>query len=196
MKNMKNRNSNIISSISAKEILRFLGIGGVLAAAIVAPNAIQVFRFLLRDKNYVSWKKFNQSLAKQYIDRLEKRKLIKKKSKDNQIIFGLTKKGKNEFLKHGIDKIKLKENLRWDHKWRVVIFDISEPKKKARDALRDKFKKLGMYQLQKSVFVHPFDCKKEIDMVSDFFGVGNDVLYLEAEIHDIGKKLKRIFNLP
>lgn len=192
---MENRNSNIILSISAKEILRFLGIGGVLAAAIVAPNAIQVFRFLLRDKNYVSWKKFNQSLAKQYIDRLEKRKLIKRKSKDNQIIFGLTKRGKNEFLKYGIDKIKLKENLRWDHKWRVVIFDISEPKKKARDALRDKFKKLGMYQLQKSVFVHPFDCKKEIDMVSDFFGVGNDVLYLEAEIHDIGKKLKRIFNL-
>jgi hypothetical protein len=193
---MRNKDSNVIFSISAKEILKFLGMGGVLAAALVAPNAIQVFRFLLKDKNYVSWKKFNQSLARQYIDRLEKRKLIKRKSKDNQIIFGLTKKGENEFLKHGIDKIRLKENLKWDHKWRVVIFDISEPKKKARDALRDKFKKLGMFQLQKSVFVYPFDCKEEIDMVSDFFGVGNDILYLEAEIHDIGKKLKRIFGLP
>ncbi|SRR3989339_316607 len=187
-----NKNSDIFST---KNILKFLGMGGVLLAAIAAPNAVSAFSFLLKDENYVSWKKFNQSTARQYIGRLEKRKLIKRRMRDGQSEMILTKKGREELLKYNIDKIKLKKDKQWDGKWRVIIFDIPEDKKQARDALRSKFKYLGMLQLQKSVFVYPFDCKKEIDFVSDFFEVGDDILYLEAEIKDIGSRLKRFFNI-
>ena len=160
---------------SARAILKFLGIGGVLLAAIAAPNAVAAFKFLLKDENYISWKKFNQSTARQYISRLEKRRLIKRKMKGRRSEMILTKKGREELLKYGVDKIKLKNDKRWDGKWRVVIFDIPENKKQARDALRSKFKNLGMLQLQKSVFVYPFDCKREIDFISDFFEVGDDI---------------------
>ncbi len=187
-----NKNSDIFST---KAILEFLGMGGILLAAIVAPNALSAFKFLLKDENYVSWKKFNQSTARQYIGRLEKRKLIKRRMKGGRSEMMLTKKGREELLSYDIDKIKLKNDKRWDGKWRVIIFDIPEDKKQARDALRSKFKHLGMLQLQKSVFIYPFDCKKEIDFVSDFFEVGDDLLYLEAEIKDIGKKLKKYFNV-
>ena len=107
----------------------------------------------------------------------------------------LTKKGREELLKYDIDKINLRKEIIWDGRWRVIIFDIAEEKKQARDALRSKFKQLGMLQLQKSVFVYPFDCKKEIDFVSDFFEVGDDILYLESEIKDIKNKLKKFFNI-
>ncbi len=187
-----NKNSDIFST---KAILEFLGMGGILLAAIVAPNALSAFKFLLKDENYVSWKKFNQSTARQYIGRLEKRKIIKRRMKGGRSEMMLTKKGREELLSYDIDKIKLKNDKRWDGKWRVIIFDIPEDKKQARDALRSKFKHLGMLQLQKSVFIYPFDCKKEIDFVSDFFEVGDDLLYLEAEIKDIGKKLKKYFNV-
>jgi hypothetical protein len=187
-----NKNSDIFST---KNILKFLGMGGILLAAIAAPNAVSAFRFLLKDKNYVSWKKFSQSTARQYVGRLEKRKLIKRKMKGGQVEMTITKKGREELLKYDIDKIQLKRDNRWDGKWRVIIFDIPEDKKQARDALRFKFKYLGMLQLQKSVFVYPFDCKKEIDFVSDFFEVGDDILYLEAEIKDIGSRLKKFFNV-
>lgn len=192
---MRNKGDKIILNFSSKEILRFLGMGGVLVAAIVAPNAVQSFKFLFRDKNYVSWKKFNQSLARQYVGRLEKRKLIKRKMKDKQAMICLTKKGKTELLKYGIDEIELKQGKKWDRRWRVVTFDISEPKKQSRDALSSRFKHLGMLQLQKSVFVYPFDCKKEIDFISSFFGVEDDILYLESEIKDIDGKLRKYFNL-
>ncbi|MBU2264996.1 hypothetical protein KJ784_02290 [Patescibacteria group bacterium] len=187
-----NKNAEIFST---KTILKFLRMGGVLLAAITAPNAVIAFKFLLKDENHVSWKKFNQSSARRYVGRLEKRKLIKRKMKGGRSEMILTEKGREELLKYDIDKIKLKNNEPWDGKWRVVIFDIPEDKKQARDALRSKFKHLGMLQLQKSVFVYPFDCKKEIDFVSDFFEVGDDILYLESEIKDIGEKLKKHFNM-
>ena len=187
-----NKNSEFFST---KTILKFLGMGGVLLAVITAPNAAIAFKFLLKDENHVSWKKFNQSSARRYVGRLEKRKLIKRKMKGGRSEMILTEKGREELLKYDIDKIKLKNNEPWDGKWRVVIFDIPEDKKQARDALRSKFKHLGMLQLQKSVFVYPFDCKKEIDFVSDFFEVGDDILYLESEIKDIGEKLKKHFNM-
>jgi len=185
----------IFDKFSTKAILEFLAMGGILTAAIVAPNAVQAFRFLLKDKNYVSWKKFNQSAARQYVRRLEKRRLIKRKIKGKRAVINLTKKGKAELLKYGIDKIKLKNEKKWDGKWRVIIFDIPELKKQARDALRAKFKNLGMLQLQKSVFIYPVDCRKEIDLVSDFFGVSDDILYLKAEIFDVEEKLKSHFDL-
>ncbi len=181
--------------ISKKEILEFLAIGGVLVAAVIAPNAVRAFRFLLKDENYVSWKKFNQYRVRQYVRRLHEQNLIKRYIKDGQRCYILTDKGKHFVLKYNIGSLELTRFKKWDGKWRFVIFDIPEGKKAARDALRRKFNKLGMLQLQKSVFVYPFDCKKEIDFVSDFFGVANDILYLEAKVYEVDGDLKSFFNL-
>ncbi len=190
-----NRAKNFKTNISSKEILEFLALGGALIAAIVAPNAIQSFRFLLKDKDYVPWKKFNQHRIRQFVGQLQKRGMVKRRIEDRQRYYILTDKGRRFAAKYNIDKIQLSKRKKWDNKWRLVIFDIPERKKIARDALRSKFLKIGMHQLQKSVFIYPFECKKEIDFVSDFFGVGEDILYLEANIHDIGKSLMRTFSL-
>jgi len=52
-----------------------------------------------------------------------------------------------------------------------------------------------MYQLQKSVFVFPYECKKEIESVAGFFGIDEHVFYLESKIHDIELDLKNLFGL-
>ncbi|PIQ74275.1 MAG: hypothetical protein COV85_03025 [Candidatus Portnoybacteria bacterium CG11_big_fil_rev_8_21_14_0_20_44_10] len=182
-------------NISKKEILEFLAIEGVLVAAVVAPNAIQAFSFLLKGKEHISWKKFNQYRVRQYVGRLREENLIKRSVRDNQRCYVLTDKGKRFVLKYNIDSLELSKQQKWDGRWRFIIFDIPEKKKAARDALRRKFNKLGMLQLQKSVFVYPFDCKKEIDFVSDFFGVANDILYLESKVYEVEEDLKSFFNL-
>lgn len=182
-------------NITSRDILEFLGFGGILLAAIVAPNAIQAFKFLLKDKEYVSWEKFNKSRARYYVDRLEKQNLIKRAIKNHQKCYILTDKGRRFILKYDMAKLQLTKPKKWDGRWRMVIFDIPEKKRVARDALREKFNNLGMYQLQKSVFIYPFDCKKEIDFISDYFGVANDILYSEAKIHEIEDKLKDFFSL-
>jgi len=196
LKNMfEQRDKKSKIQISSKDILQFLGIGGVLVAAVVAPNAIQAFKFLLKDEEYVSWEKFNKSRARQYVGQLEKQDLIKRSIKDHQRCYVLTDKGRRFVLKQDVNKLQLNRPKKWDGRWRIVIFDIPEKKKAARDALRQKFTKIGMFQLQKSVFVYPFDCKKEVDFVSDYFEVANDILYLEARVHEVEKQLRNFFNL-
>ena len=51
----------------------------------------------------------------------------------------------------------------------MVIFDVPEKKKIIRDALRRKIQELGFQELQKSVFVYPYPCFKEIETVTNFF---------------------------
>lgn len=45
----------------------------------------------------------------------------------------------------------------WDGKWRLVIFDLPEERKIRREALRRKLYELGFGQLQKSIYISPFD---------------------------------------
>lgn len=78
--------------------------------------------------------------------RLGKRGYIKKYSSEDQLILELTDAGRDWVLKHGWDESK------WDGTWRIVIFDIPETHKKARDALRWKLKSWGFDIWQKSVW--------------------------------------------
>jgi DNA-binding transcriptional regulator PaaX len=180
---------------SVKDLIEILAMGGVLIAAIAAPNAVQAFKFISKDKNNISFKKFSQSRVRMYANRLEKSGAIKRKRQQNQIEFVLTEKGRRMAQKYNIDKVELNRKKRWDGVWRVIIFDIPERKKQARDALRRKFLSMGVYQLQKSVFVYPYECKREINLIADFFSVGEDILYLRAKIDDVDKKIRDIFNI-
>ena len=61
----------------------------------------------------------------------------------------------------------------WDKKWRLVIFDIPEKKKPAREALREKLKDLGFAKLQDSVWVTPFPCENEIKLIKLVFNLSD-----------------------
>lgn len=76
--------------------------------------------------------------------------------------FYLTKKGLAKVNYCKLEKIKLTSKTKWDGKWRLIIFDIPETVREARDALRNKLKEWGCYKIQNSVFVFPFVCEKEI----------------------------------
>lgn len=51
---------------------------------------------------------------------------------------------------------------RWDHLWRIVVFDIPEKKKNDRDQFREKLRRLGFFPFQKSMYITPFACEKII----------------------------------
>ncbi len=92
-----------------------------------------------------------------------------KEDRDSNIQIILTELGIKKALRYNIDAISIRNPKKWDGKWRLVVFDIPEKMKKAREALRDKLRKLGFYQLQKSVFVFPFACHDEINFIVEFF---------------------------
>ena len=111
--------------------------------------------------------------------RLEKKKLIKFKDSDS---FILTEGGKGILLKFEIDDIKLSDFTpgNWDKKWRVLIFDIPEINRAARDVFRGKIQELEFYKLQKSVYVTPRPCEREIMDLARMLKIGKSVHILEA----------------
>lgn len=82
-----------------------------------------------------------------------------------------TKIGREQARKYDLDNLSIEIPKKWDKNWRLVMFDIPAKKYKARAALLGKLKELGFVMLQRSVWAHPFECKREIAVVTRAFEV-------------------------
>jgi DNA-binding transcriptional regulator PaaX len=81
----------------------------------------------------------------------------------------------------------------WDHKWRIVFFDIPEKQKPQRDALSRKLRQLGFLQLQRSVWIHPFPARSQVETVALAHHVDRYITYIETSYLDSHEKLEERF---
>lgn len=164
---------------------------GVLTVAAVAPNLFLIFKH--KGKRY--YKKISKDDYKYCMNNLRNRKWITHdlNSQGNLYQIRLTKKGLEKANELKFNDIRVEKPLRWDHKWRIVVFDIPEKHKSARDALRRKLQELGFYKLQDSIFIYPYECFKEIDIICKVFCVTPFVQYLVAEEFYNDYKAKKYF---
>lgn len=161
---------------------------GVITVAVMAPNALQIFKYF-KPKNAYERGRIKQSIA-----RLEKRGFIGKRHEEEGK-FMLTQKGEQRARRYKLEKLKIERQKKWDGKWRIVMFDIPEEKKMARRAINHALKKIGCVQYQKSVFIAPFPCKEEIDFVGECFGVRHNMRLILAENIEGEDALKKTFNI-
>ena len=61
--------------------------------------------------------------------------------------------------------------------------------------LAEKLKEIGFYPMQKSVFIHPYECKDEIDFITEIFNLSPYVRFLRVNNTDIDLDLKNKFRL-
>lgn len=102
------------------------------------------------------------------IQRLKQKGYILTNKEEEKIIIKLTQSGKDQ-----ISLMKILENKPWDHKWRIVIFDIPEEHRKLRNALRYRLREWQFKQLQKSVWVSKKDIVKELKIFLKEIGIEN-----------------------
>lgn len=120
------------------------------------------------------------------IKRLERQKLVSWSEIDGKLKLVLTENGEKKVLKYRLEELTIKKPKEWDGLFRVVIFDIPEKKKGVREMFRRKLKELEFQQLQKSVFVTPYECRDEIDFLKNVYEVASCVSYILAtDIPDI-----------
>lgn len=171
-----------------KKILLLLTTGAALAL-----NRCPGKYFKILGKLKKGWEDIEDQKIKQEIRDLYRSKLVNvKNNNDGTFSLILTEKGKQKVLRYDLEKMRIK-SMPWDGKWRTVLFDIPERQKPARDALRNKLKRLGFFEFQKSVFVHPFDCGEEIDFLAEFFQIKPYVRYGIMEKIDNELYLRRHF---
>lgn len=182
---------------NSRKILEYLLFAGIISIACTSPYFIpKLIKYFLRSQHY---KVLNEKKFADSFNYLKKKNLIEIEKDDYDIKITLTKEGRRRVGKYQIDNLIIKKPKVWDKLWRVVIFDISDSQRIKRNAFRRKLKEMGFYSLQKSVWVHPFNCSKEINFLRDFFGLDNkqiEILLVKRIENDIiTKKMRDVYKI-
>ena len=179
-----------------KDFLLLLAVAGMLAIASTSPYfLINLARLALKDKKFrhKNCKASDMALARSMAG-LNKNKIVILKEEKGKFTVKLTEKGKKIVKEIQFDNLKIDKPKIWDGKWRIVIFDIPENKRRhMRDAMRQKLKKIGFYQMQKSVWVFPYPCEKEIRLLCEIFGVNSFVNMITSDKIYNDDALRRYF---
>lgn len=96
---------------------------------------------------------------------------------DEELVFRLTDQGKDKAL---WQKIK-ESNEKWDGRWRLVVWDIPEKRRVARDLLRFKLKQLGFIRWQKSIWASKIDCTDILRKFIKEVGIEDWVMVIESD---------------
>lgn len=168
--------------------LGLMALGGILTFGAAFPALLgEIGKIRSRQKresyeNYQRyWRSFNYLKKKRSIEFV--------KEEDNCLIYKLNKNGKERLRKFVLNELKPEKPKKWDRNWRLVIFDIPEPYKKSRDALRRKLSEMGFFQCQKSAWIYPFNCEEEIGFLKEIFNIKPFVKLFIVNTIDDGRVL-------
>lgn len=177
------------------DVLKILAVAGLVVVAASSPYFVINLIKVLNKRNKRFSRNYSNSEAEKAIRNLRRSRLVVLKEKNGKFFVELTSKGKRKFKEIRIDELRNKKPADWDGLWRIIIFDIPEHKKAGRAALRGKMKELGFYQLQKSVWAFPYECEKEIELLSELFDIDPYVNFITAKRIKDDEKLKKYFKL-
>lgn len=181
---MRSKNQEIalkILKITGKRVL-------LVAVSMLAPQfPYLVLRAYLRKAFREDYKTEQLRNSVKY---LKRKKFIAYKNRQ----FILTRLGKRFLRRQGLKELKI-EKVIWDKKWRVLTFDIPEHKISARHRFRKKLKDLGFFHFQRSVFIIPYPCEKEIDQLAGELEISEYVHLLTAERFRNDKQLVKKFGI-
>ena len=171
-------------------VIHLLAIGGVLSVALIAPGFARALKGPLK-----SLRHFTQRQLYLAIYRLKKKNLIKEIEQKGDKVFRLTSQGKKVAHQLSVWFAVPQSLPRWDKKWRLVIFDVPEKKRAARDVFRRKLRLWGFRQLQKSAWIWPYPCRQEVEQLAEALQISPYVHVAEIDYLNRYQALLRHFDL-
>ena len=142
------------------------------------------------------WKWLNRQAAERAINSLYESRLVgAEENADGTFTLVVSEKGKNRALRYNLARMKIKLSAVWDKLWRMVSFDIPIDKKEVRDSLREHLLRLGFYELHQSLFIYPFECRKEIEYIVELYDARKYVRFMLVTDIDNELHLKQFFHL-
>ena len=118
-------------------------------------------------------------------------------TKDSGERLRLTEKGAAHIERILMREYAIPAPVRWDGKWRILMFDIGEKRRRVRTRLRILLQGVGFVRLQNSVWVYPYPCDEFIALVraSLASGVG-ELRQITADALESDRTLREHFRLP
>ena len=175
-------------------VLATIGVTGILAVIMIAPNLPQAVVGLMGKKRYKAQFGYRARTA---AGRLAQKGLVRFIERDGKKYAELTDAGRR-MLEFQSQKAALATctKKRWDKRWRMIVFDIPERRKGVRDRLRRTMREFGFLRLQDSVWVFPYDCEELIALLKAELHIGKDVLYAVVEHIENDADIRKHFSLP
>jgi len=168
-------------------------VAGVISIVLMAPKMTRLLKELDRPaKNRAQlYRRITQG-----INRLEQDRLVTVSGEYANRKVKITEKGIKALEQIEFGEYVIPEPAFWDGKWRVLIFDISERRRRIRTQLRRLLEGAGFVRVQDSVWVHPYPCDEFISLVRAHLksGVGEMRIFV-AEALESDKSLREHFRL-
>jgi len=184
---------NVLTSRIVNELLKYMVFTAMVGAVLVAPNAAQ-----LGDKALSFLDKRGRRLkTEKALTYMKRKNLISYDITPNgELSIRITQKGKQRASRTKFADMELKRPKKWDKQWRLVTFDIPEKQRRLRNQLSSKLKLLGFYQLQRNIWIHPYPCELEIEVIKQVFGIPDSyVVFAKISSLNRQKTLTQHFNL-
>lgn len=174
-------------------ILRTLAVGGLISIALVAPKTLTLLKKL--DRSAANRKNLYRRITQAITD-LEYAGLVRTSGQRGHRSVELTEKGHAAIETIYASEYKIPEPAFWDGKWRIVMFDIREKRRRIRSQLRLLLLGAGFLRLQDSVWIYPYPCDEFVGLVRAHLKSGTgEMLSFVAEALESDKKLREHFRL-
>lgn len=177
-------------------ILKTLAVSGIFVVAASSPmfamNLPENISRILKERNE---RKKREKLFRA-LSYLRSRKFMEIKNLPNgKAEIKITSAGQEFIGMADLDDLKIEKPDVWDKKFRLVIFDIPKHKHSASTAFSGKLKEIGFYMVQKSVWLHPYDCTNEVAYLRGVFEVEPYVKVVLADAFEGDYKIRKYFKL-
>ena len=138
-----------------------------------------------------------KSKINRVLQSLEKKDILELQEKNNKVTVYLKNENHPKIIEYSIKSLldfKRKEK-KWNGKWFLVFFDVPETQRNKRNYLRKFLIKLGFYPYQKSVYLFPYECEKEVALIKKIVEGAKYMKYIIAEKIEDEPKAKEYFKL-
>lgn len=138
-----------------------------------------------------------KSKINRVLQSLEEKEILDLQEQDGKVMVYLKNKNHPKIIEYSIESLLnfKKKNKRWNGKWFLVFFDVPESQRNKRDYLRKFLIRIGFYQYQKSVYLFPYECEKEVELIKQIVEGAKYMKYIIAEKIEDELKAKQYFKL-
>ncbi len=177
----------ILSSEKVKtitsDIIIIAGVVAMVGALFTFPNLVKIIGPLLQRK-YKKPLRSKEQRAKllRAIYYLKQTGQIKIEDENDGWHIRLTDIGQRKFENVKKEIRFIPKPITWPGTWWLVAADIpTKNHKVGADMFRRKVKELNFYPLQRTLWIHPFDPRRELELVSNQYNIGQFVTVMEIK---------------
>ncbi len=178
-------------------ILEIIGLTLISAGNPLRPVIPLAIKEIIKTLKEVKNLNVEEEKIKRSLKSLERKEIIDLEEKGNEVFVRLKDKNNLTVIKYSTKALldfKRKEK-NWNGKWFLVFFDVPEIQRNKRNYLRKFLVDIGFHQYQKSIYIFPYECEKEIALIKKIVEGAKYMKYIIAEKIEDEKTVKSFFKL-